>query len=394
VIPPGALPDESRFDAKDLRSQIQPPLAQPVIGKWKPPSADELRAALKKEPTFERALAAEGVAAEGWVNKFAAALARATGRDESAPGAEMIFRFPGAYAAGRVAHIANGTAWRGSDGTLQLAFLHQESLPAKQAFIGRFYDTFNTAPDHRHKIAPVAESMKLVGLPDVNVFSCKYPQSLPGITKALRIGVGDHVYAPGPHWPGVKEGAAQGLIAYGTCFTAAELGHNALGGGVLAFPVNRPLNLSFEALAPLACINLSEFSSVPGGQSAVALHSSFASTQPRESQQATFLHLGGKWGLHGPWQVGSLRSMSHKSFALEPGKSLTGMASDLPQGWTALQFGRKPSGVSLAGVPVRVGVTYTRAECEQMQVDEGGKAFVVCGHPPQAPQLQPPRPRL
>jgi hypothetical protein len=221
VIQPGALPDTSRFDAEDLRRQIQPPLAQPVIGEWKSPSAPELRAALEQEPTFKHALAAEGAAADQWVGQLAAALERATRSDESAPAparvAEMIFRFPGAYGAGRVAHIANGAAWRLPDGTLRLAFLHQESLPdaaPARSFTGRFYDTFDTAHDLPDKKAPVAESMKLAGLPAVNVFRCEHPQSLPGITEALRVGVGDHVYASWPSWPGVKEAAAYPYPAF------------------------------------------------------------------------------------------------------------------------------------------------------------------------------------
>jgi hypothetical protein len=77
-----------------------------------------------------------------------------------------------------------------------------------------------------------------------------------------------------------------------------------------------------------------------------------------------------------------MRSTSPASFGFEPGKTLTGAASDLPQGWMALQFGASPVGGSLAGVPVRAGVTYSRAKCEQMQVDKTGKARVVFGHPP------------
>lgn len=387
-------PGASRFLPGDLRIGVASPVASEATGRWRAPDAVELRGALAGERSLNEALKAEGKTGHDWVVGLADAIAHQTPADGTAPGVEMVLRFAGAYGGGRVAHIALGTAWRAPDDTLRVAFLHQESLPdvasdgrRTGAFTGRFYGGFDTAADHADKVAPVVESMKLAGLPSVNVFSCDRPQSLPHITAALQARVGDHVYAPSPTWPGVKEGLAQGRTAYGTCFTASQVAHEALAGRALKFPKDHTTDQSLVALAPFACIDLAALSAVPVGRQAVPLDRIFANEQPVRGQQMAFLHLGERWGQSPDWQVQATRTTSPVVLGLEPGKRLSEVGG-MPEGWSALQFGAPPKGLSLDGAAVRTGVTYSKAECDRMQVGEGGKARVVVGHPPEGPRAR------
>jgi hypothetical protein len=387
-------PGSSRFLPGDLRTGVASPLASGATGRWRAPDAVELRGALAAERSLNEALKSEGDAGHAWVGRLAGAIDRATSASGSAAGVEMVMRFAAAYGGGRVAHIALGAAWREPGGTLRVAFLHQESLPdvardgrRTGTFTGRFYEGFDTAADHADKVAPVVESMKLAGLPSVNVFSCDRPQSLPHITAALKARVGDHVYAPSPTWPGVKEGLANGRTAYGTCFTASQVAHDALAGQALKFPEAHTTDQSLAALAPFACIDLEALASVPVGRQAVPLDRAFADEQPVRGQQLAFLHLGERWGQSPDWQVPATRTTSPAALGLEPGKRLTAVGG-LPDGWSALQFSAPPKGLSLDGAAVRVGVTYSKAECDRMQVGEGAKARVVVGHPPEGPRAR------
>jgi hypothetical protein len=393
---------QAQFAANDLRRLSERPLAQPLAGPWRSPDADELRKSVAAEPALARALAAEGPAGKAWVSALADAIDRAMRSDPTAPGAEMIFRFEGAYGMGRVGHIAVGTAWRAPDDSLKIAVLHQESLPdlgegkdAKRpgTFTGRFYQTFDTAADHADGVAPVAESMKLAGLPSVNVFPCKAPQTLPQIAQALSSVVGDHVYAPSPTWSGVQQGLAEGRTAYGTCFTVTELAHNALAGKPLVFPEKHTTDQSFVRLAPFACIDLSKLALVPVGKKEVPLGEVFADGQTVLEQRLAFVNLGERWGRSADWQVKATRTTSPATIPLEAGKPLT-QEGALPRDWSALQFGSAPKGVTLDGAPVRTGVTYSREECARMQVGEGGKARIVVGHPPEDPGAKAGRPKL
>jgi hypothetical protein len=394
AIQPGGQSGVSQFDAKDMRSRIEPPLQLPVAGPWQAPSVDELKKALATEPTFATAIAAEGPAGEAWVSKLAQAIDRAMPSEQTDPGVGMIFRFEAAYGGGRVSHIAIGTAWRAPEGDsqaakgdLKVAFLHQESLPdlgknegdkRPGTFTGAFFPTFDTAAIHPDRVAPVAESMKTAGLPDVNVVPFPLPQTLPQIGQVLSTLIGDHAYGPSRTWPGVQDALASGQTAFLTCFDVTDVAVQALSGQPLVYPKEHSTDQAFERLADLACINLNETAEVKVGRDMVPRNQLFADGQSTTVQQIGFLTLGQSWGRSADWQVPSTGTTSSAQFTLKPGEPLT-QQGGLPENWSGLQFSAVPKGVKLDGLEVRTGKHYGPEECARMQVTEPGKARVVVG---------------
>lgn len=368
------------------------PVAGEPAGAWRVPERHELRAALDSDAVLRGALARESRdEAERWVGALQQALREHGDRlppDRS--GVELTLRFRAAY--GSVHHIATGTLWRDPQDRLRIAFLHQESLPDVDAtgrrpgtFTGRLYDGFDTRRDHPDGIAPVEESVKLAGLPDVNVRPIARPQALPEITRLLRERADRHVYAPSPGWPGVQAAAAGGRDLYATCFTIAELAHDALSGRPLAFPRDHDLGRTVRRLAPLTCIGPERFVTV--GRPATPLHEAFRGTDAR-FQASAFMQLGTTWGQDCPWSVTGTRAVRALGLALEAGERLTD-ATGLRGEWHALKFAAPPQGLTLDGRPVLPGVTYLRADCERMQADAACRLRLdVAG--PQAP----PRSRL
>lgn len=375
-LPPvRALPTgEASFSSDDLRRTSGVAIERPAVGAWEIPTLPELQQALSFEPVLQAAFADEGQhETSRWLGSVQGALATATS-GPGARGAELVLRFPACYGNGNVAHLALGTVFRDPGGTLQARFLHQESLPDVDAdgarpgtFTGRVYASFETSGDHPDGLSPVAESVRLVGLPYVNVFPCARPQELQQITEALQRGVGDHVYAPSVTWPGVAAGRDAGKPLYGTCFTITQIAHEALAGRPLVFPADHDSARSFEALARLACIDLANYRTVSVGRSAVPLSEAFADTQPVRKQMVAFLTLGTAWGQDGPWDAQPARSADARSVSVGAGP-LRFTGEQLARGWHSIKFNRVPIGVTLDGEPVRAGVTYSREECDRMQV--------------------------
>lgn len=379
------------YDPRDIRAGAAPALALPKIGDWQPPNATELEAALSREPALKEAITRAGAGGKLWLQTLAAALATATRSDSSANGGELLARFEGAYGGGRLAHVANGSVWRDSAGALNVAFLHQESLPDVGAdgnltgtYTGRIYPTFDTSGDHPGGFAPVVEGLKLVGLPEINVFPNAKPQSLPQITQTLRTTVGDHVYAPSPTWPGVKEGKNEGKPKYAVCFMITDLVHEAMVGRALVFPDRHTLDTSVKALADLACIDISNFREVNLGRGkSVPLDRAFSDEQPQLVQQRAMVYLSSTWGTDRAWQVPSIRKTSPAKVTFQPSESPNAAAEDVAKEWSAIQFSKVPSGLTFDGAPVRVGVTYSREEFGRMQAQAKGTVDAVIAYPKQ-----------
>lgn len=359
------------FSQRALQLSAGRPVECEETGAWRSPNSDELKAALRNDAVLGAALAREtNDDVDRWVNGLSGALASRSPSGTSLPGAALILRFKSAY--GSVHHIATGTVWRAPDGRLRMAFLHQESIPdvgpdgkRPGTFSGVIYDRFDTRADHPDGVAPVDESVRLAGLPDVNVRPVALPQSLPKIARLLREHIGRHVYAASPAWPGVMDTGAHGRTPYATCFTIAELTYAALCGGPLVVPLDHDLGETVSRLAPITCIDLKRFATV--GRPPTPLRQAFRRGDIR-LQSSAFIQLGTGWGEHGAWDVSGTRAVARMRLKLDAGTRPV-EADGLNGSWHALKFATAPEGLTLRGAPVKAGVTYMRAEVEHMRAE-------------------------
>jgi hypothetical protein len=269
--------------------------------------------------------------------------------------------FPAAY--GNINHVAMATAWREpKSGELRLAVMHQESIPdggKPTFFTGRVYDTFDTSADYPGGISPAVESMRLAGLPRVNVFPSLLPQDLPGVTLALRGGLGDHPYGPNEKWAQVP--AELKGKQFATCFTITEMGVNATSGQVLKVSGEPTFPNIMLTLAPLVSTDVSKWNAIQLQDRTVSLEQ-FGELEPKEAGQV-FRKVGSTWG-DMPWDVQSLYTVKSKTEELSAGRF---PVADDPN-VHAVKFISPPRGIELDGVPVQAGVTYMAPDVRRMTV--------------------------
>ena len=190
--------------------------APSAAGRWAPPaSVEELKNALREEPTFAAALdAPENQPA---LKKLLSAIADVT-MPPNYRGVSLQLQFPVTY--GHVAHIAPINLWRekkrdgnvnGGPGKLRMGCLHQEATPISgKVWEGEVHTTFDTSAVHPSGIAPVAESIKFSGLPNVaTILPCKYPDKIVPLTRAMAGTENGYPYGGTPSWHGDKGRFAQ-----------------------------------------------------------------------------------------------------------------------------------------------------------------------------------------
>ncbi|MDY7575923.1 hypothetical protein [Actimicrobium sp. CCI2.3] len=192
--------------------------APSVAGRWSPPATtEELKNALRQESTFAAAVdAPENQARLDMLHK---AITN-TVLPPNHRGVSLQLQFPVTY--GHVAHIAPLNLWReaGPDGTsgklqmgclyqdarLQMGLLHQEATPISgKVWEGEVHPTFDTSAVYPGGVAPIAESLKFTGLPNVTtVLPCKYPDKIVPLTRAMAGRDNAYPYGGTPLWHGDK----------------------------------------------------------------------------------------------------------------------------------------------------------------------------------------------
>jgi hypothetical protein len=379
----GASAESNGFQPGDLRSISGSAMRRSAAGPWKPPTSAELREEIGREPVFARAFKRVGdTESDRWLGELSDAMRRhGAALPDGDKGFVMILRFPAAYRS--VGHMAIGSAWRNDAGRLKVAFLHQESLPdvgpdgaRKASFSGDFFRGFDTRARHADGIAPVEESMKLAGLPDVNVSPCREPQSLPQVTTGLSRAVGNHVYGMSPTWPGVAEGLAEGRPYFANCFMVSHLADQALRGGRLFFPLDHDTSTSIRALESMSSTDLLLRGTIGSGDGARTIEQVFRDDPPRKQISAAE-GLGVAWGNDRPWDVSSSSRVESKALVVGAGP-LT-LPPEIAPGWQSLKFSVEPKGLTITDAAggerqsVKAGVAYTRQECERMQMADSAK---------------------
>lgn len=205
------MPLQSPVAQSDLFEQI--PAVRDVFNapskaaRWVPPaSTEELKNALREEPTFAAAI--DAPENQALLKKLNTAIASVV-MPPNHRGVSLQLQFPVTY--GHVAHIAPINLWRekgpdGALGRLRMGCLHQEATPINgKVWEGEVHTTFDTSAVHPSGVAPVAESIKFSGLPNVaTILPCKYPDKIVPLTRAMAGPENGYPYGGTPRWHGDK----------------------------------------------------------------------------------------------------------------------------------------------------------------------------------------------
>ena len=363
-VPGNARPEA--FEPGDLRSQLPSPLSRTDAGPWVPPSSGAQTAAALAAADGAIARALEQPGADAWVAQLTKVMQeRSQAMPEGSAGLRMTLCFPATYS-GSVRHLAMATVWRDAQSSqLKVAFMHQESIPRAtergETFIGRMYDRFDTSEDYPGGKAPVVESIRLSGLPTVNVAVCARPQDLPGTVEALRDVYGDHPYGPNDKWSAVPADL-QGK-PFATCFTITELGVRATNGEMLKLPDEPTLPGTFSRMAPLVSTDVERYNAIKIGKDTTDL-AGFDELSGTKAKQV-FFAIGTTWGADQAWDVDSIHEVTGARTSLGPGSRVT-LADDPDV--HAIKFTAAPRGVELDGELVQGGTTYSADAVRRMVV--------------------------
>ena len=192
--------------------------APSIAGRWSPPATtEELKNVLREEPTLAAAI--DAPANQDRLEQLHQAIC-ATVLPPNHRGVSLQLQFPVTY--GHVAHIAPINLWReaGPNGTsgklqmgclyqetkLQMGLLHQEATPISgKVWEGEVHPTFDTSAVYPGGTAPIAESIKFTGLPNVTtILPCKYPDKIIPLTRAMAGPGNAYPYGGTPDWHGDK----------------------------------------------------------------------------------------------------------------------------------------------------------------------------------------------
>lgn len=326
---------------------------------WKTVDESELRAALAQDSALAQFIDQP----DG--RRFVAELAQAL----NAKSAEMKFSDKGfaftmqfAHAYGVVNHIAGGSVWREPDGTLQLKLIHQESFPPTKdtgnIAVGRVYDRLDTASDHPEKRSTMVESMKLAGMPTVNLYPA--PDVLVPFTQLL-MAVGHHPYGPTADWNGGNRGKLPPQRAFECCFDvtvrAMNVMHNLMAERVHLLPDN------LERMRHYASNSPGQFDSVSieAGKGRQTVKMEDMRQLDFRGQYAVFKEVGSQWGRTMPWDVNRQTDSMIRRLPLQPGQQ--GIALDDGQ---RFKFIDRVPGLMLDGAKVGPERAYTADDARRM----------------------------
>lgn len=333
----------------------------PPSASWKAVDESELRAVLAKDSAFAQFI--DQPDGRRFVGELAQAL--------NAKSAEMKFSDKGfaftmqfAHAYGVVNHIAGGSVWRDPDGKLRLQLIHQESFPpAKETgniAVGRVYDRLDTGSDHPEKRATMVESMKLAGLPTVNLYPCPAPDLLVPFTELL-MAVGHHPYGPTRDWNNNNRGTLPPQRAFECCFDvtvrAMYVMNNLMAERVHLLPDNLERMRHYASNAP------GQFSSVSvdAGKGRQTVKMEDMRQLDFRGQYAVFKEVGSQWGRTMPWDVNRQTDSTIHRLPLQPGQQ--GIALDDGQRFKLID---RVKGLTLDGAPVGPERAYAADEARRM----------------------------
>lgn len=329
---------------------------------WKPADTAELRTVLAQDTALA------GFLDEPQGKQFVNALAQAMHRRsaEMKPSDRgMAFTMQFAHAYGVINHIVGGSFWRDAGGRLQMQLIHQESFPplksAGNIGVGRVYDRLDTSADHPEKRSTMVESMKLAGLPSVNLFPCPAPEMLVPFTQLL-MAVGYHPYGPTAAWNNDNRGSLPPQRAFECCFDVTSRALHVM--NQLMAPRLHLLPDNIDRLQYYASIAPGQFDQIQLGtgkqQRTIAITD--MGRLPFKDQYAVFKEVGAQWGRIAPWDVERQTDSKIAKLSLKPGQQ--GIALRPGQRFKLVDRVR---GLTLDGKPVGPERAYTAEEGGRMQ---------------------------
>lgn len=330
---------------------------------WKRVETQELHDVLQTEPAFARFVdKPEGTK---FINELKNALNdKNTKMLNTDKGMALVFRFDSAYSA--VAHTAVASLWRDDSGKLCLGVAHQESVPPsdakKEVPRGVVYDKFDTSSTFPGGHAPVVESMKLAGLPSVNVFPCPHPEAIVQAVAEIAGEENANPYGATDNWRNNNRGQFSSERPFETCFNVT---HKVLAQLYGARTSQAPLLPDvLIAMRPFVSIPDDQFNTVTiaGGTDKKTVDLAQVAKQPAEVAVKAFVAIGEKWGLSGTWDVRGQSRTSKHSTVLVPGQ----VGIPMPEGARHLKFISEPAMLSLYGYPVKAGISYAQDDVENM----------------------------
>ena len=345
---------------------------------WKPVSEAELAKVLAQDNAFVKFI--DQPEGHRFVTELAQALnSKSTEMKFSDKGLAFTMQFAHAY--GTTNHIAGGSFWRDGEGKLQMAIIHQESFPpSKQAggiAVGRVYSELDTQQVHPEKRGTMVESIKLNGMPTVNLFPCPSPEKLVPFTRLL-IAVGDHPYGPTEDWNNNNRGTVPAARAFECCFDvtirAMYVMHDLMAERVHLLPDN------LEHMKDLASTPAGRFDTLDikttKGNKTVKLED-MRQLEFKE-QYAVFKEVGARWGREMPWDVNRQTDSEVRPIALNPGQ--TGIRLEPGQRFKLID---RVQGLTLDGAKVGPEKAYTAEEASRMVYagEKPLKATVVVTRP-------------
>ncbi len=360
----GPLTDFEKFAWLQFVDETTPSYDRELmpVNEWKNVETQELHDVLQTEPGFARFInKPEGV-------KFIHELKNAInekygemlGTDK---GMALVFRFDSAYSA--VAHTAVASLWRDVNGKLCMGVAHQESVPPSDAKNdvprGVVYDKFDTSPTFPGGFAPVVESMRLAGLPSVNLFPCPHPQAIVPAVQELAGEEKANPYGATDNWRNNNRGKLPSGRPFETCFNVT---HRVLAQLYGTQASQAPLLPDvLIAMRPFVSIPEDQFNTVTiaSGKDKKDIALRQIADQPADDIVKTFLQIGESWGKAGKWDVRGQSQTSKRSVILNPGQGIS-----LPQGANALKFIADPAMLMLNGRPVKAGIAFSKEEAEMM----------------------------
>jgi hypothetical protein len=280
-------------------------------------------------------------------------------------GMALVFRFPGTY--GAVGHVALGSLWRDSRGQLQLDISHQESLTPqpeikRNAYTGKIFDTFDTHESYPGQIAPVIESMKLFGLPSVNVFPVPHPEVLRPYTQAF-MNIGHFTpYGASRQWKPAKGSGAELAIRPETCFNVFYKTWNKLNG----------THVNWEPTLPNVFLKIKPLLGIP----ADAFTKFFDKNKKEQTLEEAckdedntvgiFMQIGTNWVSSGPADINGKIPLKVSRATIKNGGTGIPLNDDV----SSFKFTNETGalkGLSLDGKPVIKDKVYTADEASRMK---------------------------
>ncbi len=330
---------------------------------WKKIDVEEMRSVLANEPAFGQFL--DKPQGARFVHELTHAVnAKSAEMLSTDKGFALVFRFDNTY--GTAGHTALASLWRGEQGELRMGITHQESVPGNKAsggvFTGVVHDTFDTSATYPGGKAPAIESIKLAGLPSVNVFPCPRPEAIVAATAEIAGQDKAHPYGATDNWNESKRGTLPDGRPFETCFTVT---HKVLAQLYNAKTSPQPtLPHVLVAMRPFASMPEEQFQqvSIGSGKSAKTVNLQTVEQQSAGEIVQVFKTVAEQWGLYGSWDVSSQSRSSKSNVVFSPDQK----GFNLPDGARHFKFISQPAHLTLNGKPVLAGPTYTREEAAEM----------------------------